>query len=128
MHLCNVRFKTADGKYENIITNLPDDEFPSDEIKLLYNLRGAFYPHKNIYLSHKALQVHLRHQAIPVLHQMMRVYPLDLFPKPHASVLVKGMRNDPLLSVWMDACMSKSGCNQLYVYTITIQFGCPSAA
>jgi len=39
MHLRIVRFKTADGKYENIITNLSDDEFPSDEIKLLYNLR-----------------------------------------------------------------------------------------
>jgi len=34
-----VRFKIADGIYENIITNLPADEFPENEIKRLYYLR-----------------------------------------------------------------------------------------
>lgn len=33
-----LRFKVADGTYENIITNLPD-EFSVEEIKQLYNLR-----------------------------------------------------------------------------------------
>lgn len=41
LHLRIVRFKTDDGKYENIITNLKDDEFPPDEIKMLYNLRWS---------------------------------------------------------------------------------------
>lgn len=39
MRLRVVRFQTAEGRYENIITNLPDSEFPSEEIKYLYNLR-----------------------------------------------------------------------------------------
>ncbi len=34
-----VRFKTSDEGYENIITNLPVEEFPIEEIKTLYNLR-----------------------------------------------------------------------------------------
>lgn len=40
-HMCLriVRFEIADGKYENIITNLPDGEFSSAEIKRIYNLR-----------------------------------------------------------------------------------------
>lgn len=39
MHLRIVRFEAAEGVYENIITNLPADEFPADEIKLLYHMR-----------------------------------------------------------------------------------------
>lgn len=34
-----VRFKISDDTYENIITNLPSAEFPTEEIKTLYNLR-----------------------------------------------------------------------------------------
>jgi len=34
-----VRFEVADGIYENIITNLPPDEFPPGEIKDLYHMR-----------------------------------------------------------------------------------------
>ena len=34
-----VRFEVADGSFENIITNLPGDEFSVDDIKLLYHLR-----------------------------------------------------------------------------------------
>jgi hypothetical protein len=34
-----VRFEVADGIFENIITNLPADEFSADEIKKLYNMR-----------------------------------------------------------------------------------------
>jgi hypothetical protein len=39
MPLRIVRFKVADGVYENIVTNLPADRFPSGEIKRLYRLR-----------------------------------------------------------------------------------------
>lgn len=39
MQLRVVRFKTAEDAYENIITNLPEDGFPPEEIKYLYNLR-----------------------------------------------------------------------------------------
>lgn len=34
-----IRIKIADGIYENIITNLPVEEFTTDEIKMLYSLR-----------------------------------------------------------------------------------------
>jgi hypothetical protein len=34
-----VRFEVADGVFENIITNLPPDEFPADEINRLYHMR-----------------------------------------------------------------------------------------
>lgn len=39
MRLRVVRFQTAEGKYENIITNLPDAEFTAEDIKGIYNLR-----------------------------------------------------------------------------------------
>lgn len=39
MQLRVVRFKISEDTYENIITNLPEDEFSPDEIKYLYNLR-----------------------------------------------------------------------------------------
>ncbi len=52
-------------------------------------------------LAQKTSQVHLHHQAIPAPHQVMRVCQLCLFPKPHASVPAKGMRNGLLLSAWM---------------------------
>ena len=34
-----VRFQVAEGVFENVITNLPADQFPPDEIKRLYNSR-----------------------------------------------------------------------------------------
>jgi len=34
-----VRFEVADGIFESIVTNLPADEFPPDEIKQLYHMR-----------------------------------------------------------------------------------------
>lgn len=34
-----VRFPIVDGNFENIITNLPPEEFPPEEIKRLYGLR-----------------------------------------------------------------------------------------
>lgn len=34
-----VRFQIAEGVYENIITNLPSDEFSSEQIKHIYHLR-----------------------------------------------------------------------------------------
>lgn len=34
-----VRFEIADGIFENIVTNLPAEEFPADELKRLYHLR-----------------------------------------------------------------------------------------
>ena len=34
-----VRFEVTDGVFENIITNLPDSEFSTDDIKHLYHLR-----------------------------------------------------------------------------------------
>ena len=34
-----LRFKISESGYENIITNLPEEIFPADEIKRLYNLR-----------------------------------------------------------------------------------------
>lgn len=39
MQLRVVRFKISEDIYENIITNLPEEEFPLEEIKKLYNLR-----------------------------------------------------------------------------------------
>lgn len=39
IHLRVVRFKVSEDSYENIITNLPEDEFPPEELKTLYNLR-----------------------------------------------------------------------------------------
>lgn len=39
MQLRVVRFRLSDTTYENIITNLPEKEFPRDEIKTLYKLR-----------------------------------------------------------------------------------------
>mgnify|MGYP001118189660 CR=1 FL=1 len=36
-----LRVKISDNGYENIITNLPVEEFPSEEIKKLYNLRWS---------------------------------------------------------------------------------------
>lgn len=45
-----VRFKLSNGIYENIITNLPENEFPPDQIKTLYNLRW------NIELSFRDLK------------------------------------------------------------------------
>jgi hypothetical protein len=39
MRLRIVRFQIAEDSFENIITNLPDDEFSPNDIKHLYNLR-----------------------------------------------------------------------------------------
>ncbi len=39
MRLRVVRFQIAEGIYENIITNLPSDEFPLEQIKHIYHLR-----------------------------------------------------------------------------------------
>lgn len=39
MHLRVVRFQIAEGVYENIITNLPSDEFTLEQIKGIYQLR-----------------------------------------------------------------------------------------
>lgn len=39
MRLRVVRFQIKEGVYENIITNLPEDEFPADDIKGIYGLR-----------------------------------------------------------------------------------------
>ena len=50
MQLRVVRFQIAPDRYENIITNLPEDEFPPEEIKALYNLRW------NIELSFRDLK------------------------------------------------------------------------
>ncbi|NLB34191.1 MAG: IS4 family transposase [Tissierellia bacterium] len=41
MHLRIVRFEVAECVYENIITNLPDDEFSPGEIKQLYHMRWS---------------------------------------------------------------------------------------
>ena len=41
MNLRIARFEIAEGKYENLITNLPADEFSADEIKQLYHLRWS---------------------------------------------------------------------------------------
>ncbi len=37
--LCVLRFPIGKGTYENIITNLPESEFPAEEIKEIYHLR-----------------------------------------------------------------------------------------
>lgn len=50
MRLRVVRFRIAEGTYENIITNLPEDKFPPQELKALYNLRW------NIELSFRDLK------------------------------------------------------------------------
>ena len=39
MNLRIVRFELSPGNYENIITNLPEDEFPAMDFKELYFLR-----------------------------------------------------------------------------------------
>ena len=39
MRLRVVRFQIAEGVYENIITNLPSDEFSLEQIKHIYHLR-----------------------------------------------------------------------------------------
>lgn len=39
MRLRVLRFQIAEGVYENIITNLPADEFPLEQIKQIYRLR-----------------------------------------------------------------------------------------
>lgn len=39
LHLRIVRFQTDGGNYANIITNLPDDAFDTEEVKFLYGLR-----------------------------------------------------------------------------------------
>ena len=41
MRLRVVRFQIADGVYENIITNLPSDEFSLEQIKHIYHLRWS---------------------------------------------------------------------------------------
>jgi len=41
MHLRIIRFEVTEGIYENIITNLPADDFLADEIKRLYHLRWS---------------------------------------------------------------------------------------
>lgn len=50
MKLRVVRFPIAEGIYENIITNLPDDTFPTEQIKHIYRLRW------NIELSFRDLK------------------------------------------------------------------------
>ena len=39
MRLRVVRFQITEGVYENIITNLPDDEFPAEQVIYIYHLR-----------------------------------------------------------------------------------------
>ncbi len=39
MRLRVVRFPIAEGSYENIITNLPEDTFPMELISLIYQMR-----------------------------------------------------------------------------------------
>lgn len=39
MRLRVVRFQIAEGVYENVITNLPEDEFSSEQIRHIYHLR-----------------------------------------------------------------------------------------
>lgn len=39
MRLRVVRFQIKEGVYENIITNLPDKDFPAEQIKYIYQLR-----------------------------------------------------------------------------------------
>lgn len=39
MRLQVVRFQIKEGVYENIITNLPDRDFPAEQIKYIYQLR-----------------------------------------------------------------------------------------
>ena len=39
MRLRVARFRIAEGVYENIITNLPSDEFSLEQIKDIYHLR-----------------------------------------------------------------------------------------
>lgn len=39
MRLWVVRFQIKEGVYENIITNLPDRDFPAEQIKYIYQLR-----------------------------------------------------------------------------------------
>lgn len=41
MNLRILRFKISEDSYENIITNLPEDEFPPEENKKLYHLRWS---------------------------------------------------------------------------------------
>ena len=50
MQLRIIRFQIVADTYENIITSLPENEFPSEEIKALYNLRW------NIELSFRDLK------------------------------------------------------------------------
>ena len=44
MRLRVVRFQIAEGVYENIITNLPSDEFSWEQIKHIYHLRWGLMP------------------------------------------------------------------------------------
>lgn len=45
LSLCVLRFKVSGNGNENIITNLPQEEFPPSEIKNLYGLRwGLRFP------------------------------------------------------------------------------------
>ncbi len=44
MRLRVVRFQIKEGVYENIITNLPDKEFPAEQIKYIYGLRWGIMP------------------------------------------------------------------------------------
>ena len=60
-----LRFKITEDSYENIVTNLPSDDFPLDEVKALYGLRwnieGSFRDLKyaigtvNFHSSNRAL-------------------------------------------------------------------------
>lgn len=46
MRLRVVRFRIAEGIYENIVTNLPTDEFSLEQLKQIYHLRWDrnFFP------------------------------------------------------------------------------------
>lgn len=63
-----IRIKIANGTYECLATNLPPDEFKTDEIKKLYNMRwGIETSFKELKYSTAMLYFHSRKEEL--LHQ-----------------------------------------------------------
>lgn len=63
MQLRVLRFKIAEDSYENIITNLPEEGFPPEEIKELYHLRwGIELSFRDLKQTIAAEQFHCRNR------------------------------------------------------------------
>lgn len=60
-----VRFPIGDGRFENIVTNLPEDEFGADEIREIYGMRWSIETSfRRLKLNIGAVEVHSKKAAL----------------------------------------------------------------